>query len=72
MTIAYSEWRAREIKNATDETARLINEAKKLNDSLGTQIINPSIYLIMLQATIENLTSKETLLWFLQNKDTIH
>lgn len=68
MTITYNEWKNEEIKNATNETLRLINEAKKLNENLGTELINPNIYLIMLQETINQLHSKETLRWFLQNK----
>jgi hypothetical protein len=66
MTIAYNEWKTREIKKATDEAKRLIDEANKLNEKLGTELINPIIYLIMLRTTIEHLQSKETLRWFLQ------
>jgi len=71
MTITYNEWRAKEIKNATNEAMCLMNKAKKLNESLGTELINPNIYLIMLQETINNLTSKDTLRWFLQNQEEI-
>jgi hypothetical protein len=64
MTISYIEWRTREVKKSTDYIAKIVKQYELLG-------INSNVLLIALQATIENLYSKETLIWFLQNQDKI-
>ncbi len=64
MTISYIEWRTREVKKSTDYMANIVKEYELLG-------INTNVLLIALQATIEHLYSKETLIWFLQNQDKI-
>jgi len=64
MTISYIEWRTKEVEKSTDYTAKIMKQYELLG-------INPNVLLIALQATIENLYSKETLIWFLQNQDKI-
>ncbi len=64
MTISYIEWRTREVEKSTDYIAKIVKQYELLG-------INSNVLLIALQATIENLYSKETLIWFLQNQDKI-
>jgi len=64
MTISYIEWRTREVEKSRDYMANLVKQCELLG-------INTNVLLIALQATIEHLYSKETLIWFLQNQDKI-
>jgi len=64
MTITYTEWRIREIKTMTENTA----EQCKILDKIG--IPTHSLHLLLL-VFIEYMYSKEMLVWFLNNQDKI-
>lgn len=59
--ITYSEWKANEIKKMTETTNLQIKELKKI----GVPTITLQLALL---SSIEHISSKETLIWFLQNK----
>lgn len=64
----YYEWRNEEVRKATEYTYEMIQNTEKMNKELGSEVFNSKVFLIMLQATLENLHSKETLIWFLSQK----
>jgi p-aminobenzoyl-glutamate transporter AbgT len=65
MTISYFEWRTKQIKEMTENTYTQIEFLR----SLG--IKGEKVLLLALQVAIEDMLSKENLIWFLNNQDKI-
>lgn len=65
MTISFYEWKTNEIKKMTEFTQKQIIEYKKLG-------INTTALRLMLIVSIEELNTRECLIWFLNNKDKIN
>jgi len=67
MTISYLEWRTKQIKEMTEDIYRQIEFLRSLNcDIRGEKVL-----LLALQVAIEDMLSKENLIWFLNNQDKI-
>ena len=62
MTISYREWKAKSIEKMTMNTQRQI-------ESLNAIGMNTMVLRLALMASIENLHSKETLVYFLNNTE---
>jgi hypothetical protein len=66
MTIAFNEWKANEIKKMTEFTQKQIIEYEKLG------IKNTVMLRLMLITSIQELNTRECLIWFLNNRDKIN
>jgi hypothetical protein len=62
MTMSYIEWRTKSIEKMTKNQYKRIKEMEKLG-------INTFVLQIALQASIEQLCDKDTLLYFLKNQE---